>query len=473
MPTANPLEQLRRRMLTHATPTAFAALAEEHRRAGRFADAIAVCQEGLAQYPTYVSARVTLGRALLDSGDVHAAVAELEQAVAQAPDNLAAVRALESARTAQAEMPAPAGGDVTVQGSGTDADAEPQVATAAAEEWRDSYGLGPNNVEDLALGPVWAAPTEPDAAAAHGVPDPEWTLDSLDDTAPVETAANTWTDADPAAVDRVPAELDAADATGTASSWDAAPTVVWESDSVDVEAPVTLDAAPVDAVMVDPVTVDPVAVQTAEGAPDGVEPVLQAVPGADQTLVDTTSPVDPAAAHDVLDLSADPAAGGNGAWGQLLDGPVSEGAAPAMFAGWDAPGPAMPGRPDWAAPGTEPPPTPDATDPPPDTARVTSEVAQAEESPAPAPVPVGGWAGSLASALDEVFTQAGHPDSGQDPDPQPSTDVRAALASAAVEAAIEDTAAEEPSTPPALVSLQQMLDSVRARRAALFTDRES
>ena len=70
MSTGNPLEQLRRRMQSHATPTAFAALAEEHRRAGRFAEAIAVCREGLERYPAYVSARVTLGRALLDSGDV-------------------------------------------------------------------------------------------------------------------------------------------------------------------------------------------------------------------------------------------------------------------------------------------------------------------------------------------------------------------------------------------------------------------
>ena len=106
MPTGNPLEQLRRRMQSHATPTAFAALAEEHRRAGRLAEAVAVCREGLERYPAYASARVTLGRALLDSGDVAAAVVELEHAVAQSPDNLAAARALETARAALGELPA-------------------------------------------------------------------------------------------------------------------------------------------------------------------------------------------------------------------------------------------------------------------------------------------------------------------------------------------------------------------------------
>src|SRR5688500_10748994 len=98
MATANPLDELRRRIGHGAAPGAFAALAEEHRRAGRFDDAIVVCREGLERYPTYVSARVTLGRALLDMGDVETALGELTQAVEQAPDNLAAARALEAAR---------------------------------------------------------------------------------------------------------------------------------------------------------------------------------------------------------------------------------------------------------------------------------------------------------------------------------------------------------------------------------------
>ena len=107
MSTGNPLEQLRRRMQSHATPTAFAALAEEHRRAGRLAEAVAVCREGLERYPAYVSGRVTLGRALLDSGDAVGAVTELEHAVAQSPDNLAAARALETARAALGDVPWP------------------------------------------------------------------------------------------------------------------------------------------------------------------------------------------------------------------------------------------------------------------------------------------------------------------------------------------------------------------------------
>lgn len=94
----NPLDELRRRIGHGTTPVAFAALAEEHRRAGRLDEAVTVCREGLARYPTYASARVTLGRALLDLGDLQSAFVELEQAVTQAPDNLAAARALDVAR---------------------------------------------------------------------------------------------------------------------------------------------------------------------------------------------------------------------------------------------------------------------------------------------------------------------------------------------------------------------------------------
>ena len=49
---------------------------------------------GLARHPGYTSARVTLGRALLESGSTDEARRELEQALASAPENLAALRAL-------------------------------------------------------------------------------------------------------------------------------------------------------------------------------------------------------------------------------------------------------------------------------------------------------------------------------------------------------------------------------------------
>ena len=62
------LEELRRRVDLDPASVSFAALAEEYRRAGRFDQAIATCRAGLARHPDYVLARVTLGRALMDTG---------------------------------------------------------------------------------------------------------------------------------------------------------------------------------------------------------------------------------------------------------------------------------------------------------------------------------------------------------------------------------------------------------------------
>jgi tetratricopeptide (TPR) repeat protein len=72
----------------------FAALAEEYRRAGRHDDAIATCLTGLARHPLYVSARVTLGRALMETGKYDDARVQFEHVVRLAPENLAAIRAL-------------------------------------------------------------------------------------------------------------------------------------------------------------------------------------------------------------------------------------------------------------------------------------------------------------------------------------------------------------------------------------------
>ena len=50
------------------------------------------CRSGLAIHPGYLSARVTLGRALLEMNDLDAALGELEYVLKSAPENLAAIR---------------------------------------------------------------------------------------------------------------------------------------------------------------------------------------------------------------------------------------------------------------------------------------------------------------------------------------------------------------------------------------------
>jgi Flp pilus assembly protein TadD len=94
MPDTSRIDDLRRRVDNDPASIAFAQLAEEYRRAGRFEDAIAVCRAGLTRHPTYVSARVTLGRALLQAHQLDEARQHFEQVLESAPSNLAAVRGL-------------------------------------------------------------------------------------------------------------------------------------------------------------------------------------------------------------------------------------------------------------------------------------------------------------------------------------------------------------------------------------------
>jgi len=88
------LEELRRRVQADPASIAFAALAEELRRAGRFRDAVDTSRAGLRHHPTYVSARVTLGRSLVELQEFEQAERELAFVLRSAPDNLAARRAL-------------------------------------------------------------------------------------------------------------------------------------------------------------------------------------------------------------------------------------------------------------------------------------------------------------------------------------------------------------------------------------------
>src|SRR5919112_2214338 len=88
------IEELKRRVQMDPASIAFAALAEEYRRLGRFDDAIATCEAGLQRHPAYLSARVTLGRSLLELGRFEEARHELEHVLRAAPENLAAIRGL-------------------------------------------------------------------------------------------------------------------------------------------------------------------------------------------------------------------------------------------------------------------------------------------------------------------------------------------------------------------------------------------
>lgn len=89
------VDELRRRVQQDPASIAFAQLAEECRRSGELEEAVRVCREGLVHHPTYVSAHVTLGRALMALGRAEEARIEFEQVLRTAPDNLLALRCLD------------------------------------------------------------------------------------------------------------------------------------------------------------------------------------------------------------------------------------------------------------------------------------------------------------------------------------------------------------------------------------------
>jgi tetratricopeptide (TPR) repeat protein len=99
------LDDLRRRVQSDPASIAFAALAEEYRRAGAYEEAIATCKAGLQRHPAYLSARVTLGRALLEVNRFNEAREELEYVLKLAPENLAAIRALAEIHHRRGELP--------------------------------------------------------------------------------------------------------------------------------------------------------------------------------------------------------------------------------------------------------------------------------------------------------------------------------------------------------------------------------
>ena len=92
---ANPrIDDLRKRLDKEPGSRLFAQLAEELRKEGELEESIQVAREGLQKHPAYPSARMTLGRALLDTGDLAAARTEFEAVLKGAPDNILASRYL-------------------------------------------------------------------------------------------------------------------------------------------------------------------------------------------------------------------------------------------------------------------------------------------------------------------------------------------------------------------------------------------
>lgn len=102
------LEELRRRVARDPASIAFAHLAEEYRRCGHYEEAVETCRTGLEHHGAYLSARVTLARALMELGRFDEAQAELDIVLRTAPENLAAIRTLSEIQRRRGDLPASA-----------------------------------------------------------------------------------------------------------------------------------------------------------------------------------------------------------------------------------------------------------------------------------------------------------------------------------------------------------------------------
>ena len=100
------IDDLRRRVHKDPASIAFAQLAEECRRAGQHQESVDVCRAGLAIHPAYLSARVTLGRALIELNELDGALTELTTVLKSAPENLAAIRGVAEIHHRRGELAA-------------------------------------------------------------------------------------------------------------------------------------------------------------------------------------------------------------------------------------------------------------------------------------------------------------------------------------------------------------------------------
>ncbi len=145
------IDELRRRAGRDPGSRLFAQLAEETRKAGDLAEAIRIVRTGLGVHPTDPAALVTLGRALIESGDLPGGRSALEEAVRQAPENILAGRLLGEAleglqeRGEEAVPARPQGG--AGEERGVPADPGPPLASPTLGELYVKQGLVERAVE--------------------------------------------------------------------------------------------------------------------------------------------------------------------------------------------------------------------------------------------------------------------------------------------------------------------------------------
>lgn len=92
--TTEDIERLKEKLEKDPSSKLFVPLAEEYKKAGMFDEAVDVLTKGLERQPSYLSARVSLGKLYGERGMLDEASAEFEKVIAVIPDNLYAHKKL-------------------------------------------------------------------------------------------------------------------------------------------------------------------------------------------------------------------------------------------------------------------------------------------------------------------------------------------------------------------------------------------
>jgi tetratricopeptide (TPR) repeat protein len=154
---------------------AFGSVAERVRRGGDPSRAVELCREGLKKFPGQLSARVTLGWALLDLGLFDDAREELEHVLERAPDNLAAIRGLaELHERSEGEVTFSLEGDsewpeelAGLEGAGVEpAVGEGDPVAAGVDPGPEPASAGVPAIEDAAPGDAESGDVDPDLPPA-------------------------------------------------------------------------------------------------------------------------------------------------------------------------------------------------------------------------------------------------------------------------------------------------------------------
>lgn len=93
-PLSSEIEKLKKQLLGDRKSKAFIPLAEEYVKAGMLREAALTLEDGLKEFPSFITALVALGRVCIQLDDIPRASEVLKEAVKISPDNVLAHRML-------------------------------------------------------------------------------------------------------------------------------------------------------------------------------------------------------------------------------------------------------------------------------------------------------------------------------------------------------------------------------------------